>query len=66
MNGVIQYNSKNRFVKVKLKNGGGYGEVKIYPDMYDPYSRWHTIERRNGSKELIKTNEIEAILFLHD
>ena len=65
MNGVIQYNSKNRYVKVKLKNGGGYGEVKIYPDIFDPYSRWHTIERRNGNKELIRSNEIAAILYLH-
>ena len=66
MNGVIQYNSRGKYVKVRLKNGGSFGEVKIYPDAYDPYSRWHTIERRNGSSEIIKTNEIDAILFLHD
>ena len=65
MNGVIQFNSRGKFVRVLLKNGDGYGEVKIYPDISDSYSRWHTIERRNGSKELIRTNEIDAILYLH-
>ena len=65
MNGVIQYNSRGKYVKVNLKNGGSYGEVKIYPDVYDPYSRWHTIERRNGRTELIRTNKIAAILYLH-
>ena len=34
MNGVIQFNSRGKFVRVLLKNGGGYGEVKIYPDIY--------------------------------
>ena len=65
MNGVIQYNSRGKYVKVNLKNGGSYGEVKIYPDDYDPYSRWHTIERRNGRTELIRTNKIAAILYLY-
>ena len=65
MNGVIQYNSRGKYVKVNLKNGGSYGEVKIYPDVYVPYSRWHIIERRNGRTELIRTNKIAAILYLH-
>ena len=66
MNNVIQWNSKGKFVKVLLKDGNSYGEVKIYPDEYDPYSRWHTIERRNGDTESIVTKEIDAILFIHD
>ncbi len=62
MNGVIQYNSKDSFVKVLLKNGFSYGEVKIYPDPYDPYSRWHILERKNGNNESIQTKEIDGII----
>lgn len=65
MNNVIQYNSKDKFVKVLLKDGNSYGEVKIYPDEFDPYSRWHTIERINGDTESIATKEIDAILFIY-
>lgn len=63
---VTQYNSRGKFVKVLLKDGNSYGEVKIYPDEFDPYSRWHTIERKNKSIESIVTKEIDAILFIHD
>lgn len=66
MGNVIQWNSKGRFTKVNLKDGNSYGEVRISPCEYDPYSRYHIIERRNGSKEQIATKEIDSILFIHD
>ena len=65
MNNVIQYNSKDRYVKILLKDGGSFGEVKIYPDKYDPYSRWHNIERKNGVVESVKTKDIKAVLYIH-
>jgi len=64
MNKVIQYNSKEKFVKVILKDGDSFGEVKIHPDEFDPYSRWHVIERKNGDVEFIMTREIQAIMFI--